>query len=367
MHSMNKSLPISFLLLFAQLAWTPQTSGVTARLRGVSAVSEKVAWASGANGTLLRTEDAGTTWKKLTPPAGAERLDFRDVDAIDARTAYALSIGAGPSSRIYKTTDAGDHWTLQFTNDDPKAFFDAMTFWDANAGIVVSDSVDGHFVILRTTNGGDAWTRVPDAALPPALPNEGAFAASGTNVFVLGNDVWFGTGAAATARVLHSRDRGKTWTISPTPLASGASSGIYSIVFRDAQHGVVVGGDYSKEAQALDNVALTSDGGKTWTLVKEHGLSGFRSVVTYVPDAKQTLIAIGPQGADISTDDGHTWTPFGSMGFDTFSFAPRTRIGWGAGARGTIGLLRYSPSSFGAVDAGSSKSESDVGSSLGSS
>lgn len=359
------------LLLAAPLSWTPQTSGVTARLRGVSAVSDKVAWASGANGTLLRTEDAGATWTTLTPPAGAGRLDFRDIDAIDARTAYALSIGAGPSSRIYKTTDAGDHWTLQFTNDDPKAFFDAMAFWDASSGIAVSDSVDGHFVILTTTNGGAAWTRVPDAALPPALPDEGAFAASGTNVFVRGNDVWFGTGAAATARVLHSRDRGRTWTIAATPLASGASSGIYSIAFRDAQHGVVVGGDYSKETQALDNVAVTSDGGTTWTVVKGRGLSGFRSVVKYVPNAARTLIAIGPQGADISTDDGRTWTPFGSMGFDTFSFAPRAPIGWGAGARGTIGRLYSSPSSLlpplGAVDAGSSKSVSGVGSSLGSS
>ena len=176
-----------------------------------------------------------------------------------------LSIGNGPESRIYKTTDAGATWTLQFTNDDPKAFFDAMAFWDADHGIAVSDSVDGAFVIITTDNGGRTWTRVPADRLPAALPNEGAFAASGTNVTVVGRDhVWFGTGAATRARVLRSADRGRTWQIAETPLAAGQTSGIYSIAFRDAPHGVVVGGDYSKEPEAVDNVAVTDDGGATW-------------------------------------------------------------------------------------------------------
>ena len=76
------------------LKWEAQTSGVTTRLRGVSAVSAQVAWASGANGTLLRTVDGGSGWTKLVPPAGAESLDFRDIDAFSDRVAYALSIGS---------------------------------------------------------------------------------------------------------------------------------------------------------------------------------------------------------------------------------------------------------------------------------
>ena len=111
--------------------WTAQTSGVTARLRGVSAVNERVVWASGADGTILRTADGGQTWQRQSIP-GAEKLDFRDIDALSETIAYALSIGAGDASRIYKTTDAGAHWTLQFTNDDPKAFYDAMAFWDGS-------------------------------------------------------------------------------------------------------------------------------------------------------------------------------------------------------------------------------------------
>jgi photosystem II stability/assembly factor-like uncharacterized protein len=234
--------------------------------------------------------------------------------------------------------DAGQSWTLQFTNQDPDAFFDAMAFWDAEHGIAVSDSVKGAFVMITTSDGGRTWTPVPADRLPPALPNEGAFAASGTNVTVFGTShVWFGTGAASRARVLRSADRGATWQIADTPLAAGPSAGIYSIAFRDALHGVIVGGDYAKEAEAIDNLAVTSDGGRTWTL--QRGLGGFRSVVAHVPGSPASFLAIGPLGSDLSIDDGRTWSALAGPGFDTFSFAPGGSIGWGSGARGSIGRL----------------------------
>jgi photosystem II stability/assembly factor-like uncharacterized protein len=322
------------------VTWTTQTSSVTARLRGVSAASARVVWASGSGGTILRSTDAGDTWTKLTPPPDTARLDFRDIDAVSEDSAYVLSIGNGATSRIYKTTDAGATWTPQLLNDDPNVFLDAMTFSDATHGIAMSDSHDNHFAIFMTADGR-TWTRLADASLPPALPNEGCFAASGTNIAMLGSHIWIGTGAASKARVLHSADRGKTWTVADTPLPANNTSGIYSIAFRDAQHGVVVGGAYDKETEAVDNAAWTSDGGKTWTLAKEHNVSGFRSVVAYVPGTKG-LIAIGPQGSDRSSDDGHTWAREDGPGFDTFSFAPGKSMGWGSGARGKIGRAAIS-------------------------
>jgi photosystem II stability/assembly factor-like uncharacterized protein len=303
-------------------------------------VSEQVAWASGAGSTVLRTTDGGQTWQKLN--ITSETLDFRDVDAIDTQTAYVMSIGNGPASRIYKTVDAGKTWTLQFKNEDQKAFLDAMSFWDANHGIAFGDSVDKQFYILTTSDGGHTWSRVPPTNLPPAQGNEGAFAASGTNIAVLGkSQAWIGTGAATKSRVLRTSDGGHTWQVADTPLASGPSTGIFSIAFRDANHGVIVGGDYTKEQEAVDNLAVTNDGGATWTLVK--GLSGFRSVVAYVPGMKTpALIALGPSGGDYSLDDGRTWKPIDGPGFDTFSFARGKQIGWGAGAGGKLGKLEFS-------------------------
>ena len=323
------------LVVAAQGTWTPLASGVSVTFRGVSAVSAEVAWASGSRGTVMRTLDAGATWQNVSPQPPLA-LDFRDVDAIDRMTAYILSIGNGDASRILKTTDAGATWVTQFTSPDADAFFDAMAFWDADHGIAFSDSANAMFRIISTSDAGRTWTRL--GGLPPALDNEGAFAASGTNVAVWGDrHVWIGTGAAARARVLHSSDRGKTWTVADTPIPGGTSAGIYSIAFRDALHGIVVGGDYAKEDLALDNVAVTDDGGKTWRLAP--GVGGFRSVVTYVPAANGlALLAVGPSGSDWSTDDGRTWTaiPTPARGLHTYSHARGTGVGFAAGGRGQL-------------------------------
>lgn len=319
--------------------WTPQTSGVTARLRGVSAATDRVVWATGAQGTILRTADGGHTWARLVIPGG-EKLDVRDIDAIDEQTAYALSIGAGTASRIYKTMDAGVHWTLQFTNENPKAFFDAMAFWNGNRGLAVSDSVDGAFVIVTTDDGGAHWAQLPASSLPPALQNEGAFAGSGTNIAVLGpNRAWIGTGASTRSRVLRTSDGGRTWAVADTPITTSASAGIFSVSFRDAQHGFVVGGDYRKETDATGVAAVTSDGGATWRPVT--GLGGFRSVVAHVPGSATAWVAAGPSGADVSTDDGRTWTPIPGDGYHAFAFAPHSKAGWGVGEGGRIGRLDW--------------------------
>jgi photosystem II stability/assembly factor-like uncharacterized protein len=290
------------------VSWEPQTSGVTARLRGVSAVSSSVAWASGAGGTVLRTTDGGRTW--------------------------TLSIGPGEASRIYQTTDGGVTWTERFGNMEPSAFFDAMAFADASRGVAISDSVGGRFVIRETSDGGRTWTAVPPERLPPAREGEGAFAASGSNVDLVGRErIWIGL---SSSRVLRSTDGGRTWTVHDTPVATAEATGIFSIAFRDAQHGVVVGGDYGNEAEAIDNVALTSDGGTSWTRPTRQGLSGFRSAVAWVPRRDRTLLAVGPNGADWSTDDGRSWQPAGGEGYDALSLAPSGDVGWAVGSNGRI-------------------------------
>jgi photosystem II stability/assembly factor-like uncharacterized protein len=322
------------------VTWEPQTSGVTVRLRGVSAVSSSVAWASGAGGTVLRTTDGGATWQRRPVP-GADSLDFRDVDALDATTALVLSIGPGDTSRIYRTVDGGATWEERFRYTGPKAFLDAMTFGDAQHGVAFSDSVDGRFVVFTTADGGRTWIPVPPDRLPPALPEEGAFAASGTNIAMLGADrIWIGT---SKSRVLRSTDGGRSWSVHATPVAMGQATGIFSIAFRDASNGIVVGGNYQQEEEARDNVAVTDDGGRTWVRPPATGLSGFRSVVAWLPGRGRTLLTIGPRGSDWSAADGHSWTPAGGDGYDAFGISPRGDVGWATGAGGRIARVRLAP------------------------
>jgi photosystem II stability/assembly factor-like uncharacterized protein len=323
-------------LLSQSPAWQPAATGVSARLRAISAVSPRVVWASGSGGTIIRTEDGGATWTRSAIP-GAEALDFRDIDAVDARTAYALSIGDGEASRIYKTTDAGRTWREQFRNTDPRAFFDAMTFRDGRHGFAFSDSVDGQLVILRTDDG-ERWRRV-SGGTPPALPGEGAFAASGTNIAVAGDRIWIGT---SKSRVVRSTDNGRGWSAAATPLPTSDSAGIFSIAFATRDRGIVVGGDYKAEAAAVDNAALTDDGGATWTLTR--GLGGFRSAVGYIAAGqagKEVVVAVGPRGSDYSRDGGRTWSPLGGAGFHTLSVARGTRVVWAAGEKGAVARIEF--------------------------
>jgi photosystem II stability/assembly factor-like uncharacterized protein len=327
------------LVLPAALAaqsWVQQTSGATSSLRGVSAVNSTIVWASGTGGTYLRTTDGGTWWHAAQVP-GAETLDFRAVWALDENTAWLLSIGTGAQSRIYKTADAGAHWTLQLTNPDAKGFFDGIAFWDATHGIAVGDPVDGQFVIFTTVDGGGHWQRRPT---PPAVPNEGAFAASNTSLAVVGSsEVWFGTGGPQGARIFHSRDGGGTWSVSRTPIRNdNASSGIFGLAFIDERHGVAAGGNYSKPAETEGNFAMTSDGGETWSAPVARP-AGFRSAAAYLP-GRHAWIVTGTSGSDVSTDNGASWRTFDTGNFNAMSFVTGG-VGWAVGPRGRVARFEW--------------------------
>jgi photosystem II stability/assembly factor-like uncharacterized protein len=315
-------------------AWHLTPTGSTARLRGLSAVSAKVAWASGSLGTVLRTVDAGATWEQVGPP-GTSGLQFRDIEAFDADHAVILSIGTGSDSRVYVTSDAGRHWTLAFVNDDPDAFYDCMTFFDKKRGLALSDPVDGRFRIIATDDGGLSW-HVVQGGMPPALPGEFAFAASGEClVSDGGRHAWFGSGGAAQARVFRSDDGGLTWQVSATPIHSGPTAGIFALAFRDPRHGVAVGGDFTTPTVAPDALALTDDGGVDWSLVAD-APGEYRSGATWVTG--RDAIVVGPTGSDVSVDQGRTWQRFDAGSFDTVECAHAGAC-WAAGEQGRVAYL----------------------------
>jgi photosystem II stability/assembly factor-like uncharacterized protein len=319
--------------------WIKQTVNTTASFRGLSVVSERVVWASGTGGTVIRTVDGGKSWNVMTVP-GAEKLDFRDIEAFDANTAYILSIGNGESSRIYKTTDGGTKWKLQFKNDDPKKFFDAIACRGRFECYAVSDPVKGIFHFIQTFDGGNNWYEASGSYLVRASPNEAAFAASGTCLIRSGQNLFFVTGGSA-AKVyklqILSGDHGIDAPPGvPVPIINGnPGSGIFSIAMWDTKNGVIVGGDYEKPNEAKDNLAFTTDGGKTWKLGT--GLSGYRSAVAYID--QKTIIAVGTNGTDFTKDGGKNWTKIGSEDFNAVAAKGRKAV-WAVGPKGMVAKLK---------------------------
>ncbi|MGW4486223.1 oxidoreductase [Amycolatopsis sp. NPDC004368] len=316
-------------------SWQPTPTGVTAQFRGLSAVSARVAWVSGTQGTVLRTTDAGRTWTAVGPP-GTATLEFRDIEAIDADHAVVLSIGPGTDSRVYRTDDAGRHWRQTFANTDPGAFYDCLAFFDPWRGLAMSDPVDGRFRVQATADGGRTWRRIPDSAFPPALPGEAGFAASGQCVTTSGPfDAWLAFGGGARARVLHTRDAGHHWTVADTPLPSSATAGVFALAFRTPGQGVAIGGDFANPTAPGPAVALSGDRGRTWRTPPQYP-AGYRSGLAWLGGS---VIAVGPGGSDLSPDGGRHWASFDTGSFDTVDCTPLGAC-WAGGVGGRVARLQ---------------------------
>jgi photosystem II stability/assembly factor-like uncharacterized protein len=334
------ALPLAFAHTAGAQRWSVQQSGLDTNLRGVSAVMPRpvgddiVVWVSGSNGVILRSIDKGKHWKRIHV-AGGGALDFRGIVGFDEWTAYVMSSGDGENSRIYKTTDGGENWAFQYT-DKRKAFFlDALVCVSKRECYALADPIDGKFLILSTKDG-EHWAPMPRGNMPAALAGEGAFAASGTSLAIIGGgEMFFGTGGPA-ARVFHSEDFGRTWTVLDTPIASGnASSGIFSIGARTGKTIVAVGGDYKEPGRPFKTAAYSQDSGATWHLAATPP-GGYRSAVASVDGV--TLTAVGPSGADISQDGGVHWERTESIALNALAFA-NALDGWAVGPNGTIARL----------------------------
>ena len=330
--------------------WTVQTSGLDTNLRGVSVksngVSERrpsnfesqyVIWASGSNGVVLRSINNGKTWKQISVTGGSD-LDFRDIEAFDADTAYVMSSGDGDKSRIYKTTDGGQNWKLQYSDKRPGFFLDSLACDSKTHCLALSDPVDGKFLVL-STDDGEHWKELPRSQVLAALPHEGAFAASGTAIAICDQgDIYFGTGGGAAARVFHSADRGRSWTAVATPIASGnPSSGIFSIACGDFLV-VAVGGDYKQPSGANHVAAYSKDSGATWHLAEQQP-GGYRSAVAGI--GYGDFAAVGPDGTDVSHGNGGGgmhWQHTDHLNFNAASFDGKE--GWAVGPKGTIARFK---------------------------
>lgn len=314
-----------------------QESHTQARLQAVSAVDAAVLWVSGLEGTFARTTDGGRHWM-TSQVRGSEELQFRDVHAVDAETAYLLAAGPGELSRILKTTDGGDSWRRQFVNDEPEGFLDCFDFWSPERGLAYGDSVRGELYVLATEDG-TSWSRVPPSALPDAGPGEGGFAASGSCVETApGGLAWIASGAGGSARVLRTGDYGRTWAFAETPVVRGGSAGLTSVLFADELIGIALGGDLEQPDAFTDNVAISGDGGGTWGAGGRVTFAGGVYGGAWSGDGR-TVIAAGPAGLSVAVDRGEAWSAIDDRDSWAVAFGDPDTF-WAVGPAGRI--TRYS-------------------------
>jgi photosystem II stability/assembly factor-like uncharacterized protein len=331
-----------YLLLIVPFSVSSQTyelSSLTKEsntsIRGISVVSDSVAWVSGSNGSVGKTIDGGKIWK-WTKPKGYEKLDFRDIEAFDENR--AVVVNAGSPAYILLTEDGGKSWTETYKNTDSAIFLDGMDFWDEKKGIIFGDPIQKHLQLLMTTDGGHSWKDSGSALKFEMAVGEAGFAASGSTIKTLpGGKVWIATGGTKS-NIYASDDYGLIWKKYDCPILQGQNStGAFSMDFYDGNQGVVVGGDYQKDKENPNNILLTRDGGKSWNK-PSRPVFGYRSGVIWY-DAKNCF-ATGTSGTDVSKDGGQNWYHISDESFNAIKRAKKGSLVLLAGNKGMIYSLK---------------------------
>jgi photosystem II stability/assembly factor-like uncharacterized protein len=367
--------------------WEMQNSGTTASLRGIDNVGGGVAWASGTGGTVLKTVDSGKHWDHCAVPPDAEKLDFRGVQAFDDKTAIVMASGKGNLSRLYKTVDGCATWKLVLTNPDKDGFFDGLNFLsisnaanhqlsvDHAEGVLLGDPVNGEFVIFQTVDGGTTWTKRVSAQRGKssncqidtfaAAEGEAAFAASNQSLIRFHPYLFFFVTGGMKSRLAYIDHFDLDFSFChesakyvDLPLKHGpASAGAFATAVSDTDHLgpgryeiMVVGGDYQNLDASDGTSVLISPKGSVHSLfpskvtmtTPKTPLHGYRSAVAYNAVPK-TWITVGPNGTDISVDDGKNWKPLTPTKDD----APDADKNWNAlslpfvvGPKGRIGVIK---------------------------
>lgn len=296
-------------------------------IRAIHVVNDSTLYYAGSNGDIGFTNSNGTNWEiekfqyqdSITP-------HFRSI-ALNKNKIFALAIGS--PALLFSFDFSGKF--LVYEEKHEKAFYDSMKFFDEQHGIAMGDPTEDCLSIILTEDGGQSWNKLPCENLPKVLEGEAAFAASNTNIKVLGATAWIVTGGKQ-ARVFKSDDYGKTWKVYETPIIHGnGPQGIYSVDFADENNGFVIGGNYSKADENIANKAITTDSGKTWSLVANGKEPNYKSCVQYVPNTSgKELFAVDKTGISFSNDGGYTWKKVSNEGFYVIQFVDENTA-WLAG------------------------------------
>ena len=304
-------------------------------IRAIEIIGNNLAFAAN-KGTFGMYSFGDNTWRTNTQKYDSLVPEYRAVAATDDDF-FMLSVGS--PALLYKTGDSGA-MELVYKEENEKAFYDAMTFWNHKEGIAIGDPTNNCISIIITRDGGRTWKKLSCDLLPEVIEGEAAFAASNSNIAIKGDKTWILSGGM-TSRVYFSPDKGETWEVFDTPLLDGkATTGGYTMDFYDEKFGIILGGDYTNPEGNTGNKAITTDGGKTWELIAEGEEPGYKSSVRFMPNTGgEKIIATGFSGISISKDSGETWEELSNEGFYTLRFK-NDSVAYAAG-KGRIAKLTF--------------------------
>lgn len=302
-------------------------------IRGLEVSPEGTIWASGTEGTVIRSTNQGETWEHFQVP-GADSLDFRDIEAFSSSEAMVLS--AGSPAKIYHTTDAGQSWELVYENNHPNIFLDGMDFNEAKQGVAYGDPIDSNFALIFYIDG--KWDTL-EHSLPSPLEGEAGFAASGTGVICEGNNIWIATGGGLMARVLVGTFTEPNFHPILLPMPSGEGRGIFSIA-KNGDNMVAVGGAYLDSTNIKGTAVVSRNGGASWKKSLRPAF-GYRSCAVALPfDGDKTFVACGRTGIDYTRDGGITWQLLSTAGGYFTAASNGTKV-YFAGRYGKMAVIDF--------------------------
>ncbi len=287
-------------------------------IRAIEVLNDSTLWFAGANGRYGRIVNDHLEIDSISHEG--RNPSFRSI-AYNGKHIFILSIE--DPALLYKidpNLPLGMK-ELVYKESDPKVFYDSMTFFDHENGIAMGDPVENCLSIIKTTDGGDHWTKHNCKDLPAVDEGEAAFAASNTNITTYKDKVWIATGGKK-ARVFISDKQLKNWNVFETPIDQGGEmTGIFSIDFYDKNLGIIMGGNWDNKKDGSRSKAITLDGGQTWALTATDQIPGYISCVQFVPgkSGKQVL-AVSTEGIYFSNDSAKTWIKVENKGYYSLRF-----------------------------------------------
>jgi len=299
-------------------------------VRALEITRENVVIATADGATMIKEENSNK-FVELFKRDTIHKPNFR---ALACTTNSIFTVSIADPGLLYK------NGILVYKEEHEKVFYDSVEFWNENEGIAIGDPTDECMSVIITRDRGASWSKLSCGIVPKAKDGEAAFAASDTNIKIVGNHTWIATGGKVS-RIFYSSDKGKTWEVFDTPIIQGVeTTGIYSIDFYDALNGFGIGGDYTKPKANELNKIKTIDGGKSWSIVAKGKAPGYRSCVQYVPNSgAKGLVAVGFKGIDYSNDSGNNWKHLSDEGFYTLRFLNDSTAY--AGGNGRVVKLKF--------------------------